>query len=287
MQNKALGRGLSFLLNEEKIPIAEDSKDVNLIDIDLLDASSEQPRKIFDQEKIKELSESIVNYGVLQPILVAKKDNGRYKIIAGERRFRAAKMASITKVPVLIKDLSNKEILEIALIENIQRQDLSAIEEAEAFQKLINEYGYTTQELALSLGKSRSHVANLLRLNNLPESIKLMINDGRLTMGHARCLIGIDDPEGLAQKIIANDLNVRQTEELANNRKKNRLQPETSEEHGKRQDKSIEEDFILLAQSLTEKFGVKVTIKTHWSGGNITFHYQNLDELDSILKQLS
>lgn len=283
MRNKALGRGLSSLLNEEIIPI-EVAFSSNNVDLDLIEVNKDQPRKHFDEEKIKELADSIVSHGLVQPIIVNKASFGKYKIVAGERRFRACKIAGLRQIPVIIKDLTEKEILEIALIENIQRQELSAIEEAEGFQKLINEYGYSQGELAVVVGKSRSHVANILRLNQLPESIKFMINTSQLSMGHARCLIGLENAEEIAAKIIANDLNVRQVEELVSNRKK---KDKPNNLDTKERDKVPDDDLVMLGQSLSEKFGVKVVIENYWNGGRISFHYSNLEELDSILTRIN
>jgi len=283
MRNRALGRGLSSLLNEEIIPI-EIVASSNNIDLDLIEANQDQPRKYFDEEKIKELADSIISHGLVQPIIVNKSSTGKYKIIAGERRFRACKIAGLRQIPVIIKDLTEKEILEIALIENIQRQELSAIEEAEGFQKLINEYGYSQGELAVVVGKSRSHVANLLRLNQLPESIKFMINNGQLSMGHARCLIGLENAEEIAAKILANDLNVRQVEELVSNRKR---KDKADNSYIKEKDKVVDDDLVMLGQSLSEKFGVKVVVENSWNGGRISFHYSNLEELDFILTRLN
>lgn len=283
MRNRALGRGLSSLLNEEIIPI-EIAASSNNIDLDLIEANQDQPRKYFDEEKIKELADSIISHGLVQPIIVNKSSTGKYKIIAGERRFRACKIAGLRQIPVIIKDLTEKEILEIALIENIQRQELSAIEEAEGFQKLINEYGYSQGELAVVVGKSRSHVANLLRLNQLPESIKFMINNGQLSMGHARCLIGLENTEEIAARILANDLNVRQVEELVSNRKR---KDKTDNSYIKGKDKVVDDDLVMLGQSLSEKFGVKVVVENSWNGGRISFHYSNLEELDFILTRLN
>jgi ParB family transcriptional regulator, chromosome partitioning protein len=281
MKNNVLGRGLSSLLKEEIIPI-ELSASTNSVDIDLIEINKDQPRKFFDEEKIKELSDSIVSHGLIQPIIVTKLDAGKYQIIAGERRYRACKLAGLKEIPIIVKKLSQKDILEIALIENIQRQELTAIEEAEGFQQLINDYGYSHADLATAIGKSRSHVANLVRLNKLPDSIKNMINDGKLTMGHARCLIGIENAEDLAAKIVANDLNVRQAEELANSRRNSSR--ENNRE--KTQKTPVDEDLILLGQSLSEKFGVKVVVENSWNGGRISFHYSNMEELDSILTRL-
>lgn len=283
MKNRALGRGLSSLLKEDIIPM-DLATTTNNLDIDLLEANEDQPRKYFDEEKIRELSDSIISHGLVQPIIVNKCVSGKYKIIAGERRYRASKIAGLKEVPVIIKELNEKDILEIALIENIQRQELTAIEEAEGFQKLVNEYGYNQTELASVIGKSRSHISNLLRLNQLPESIKSMINSNQLSMGHARCLIGIEDAEDIAAKIIANDLNVRQVEELVSNRRKK----EKLNDSGRNtNDKVIDDDLIMLGQSLSEKFGVKVVVENSWNGGRISFHYSNLEELDSILSKFN
>ena len=283
MRNRALGRGLSSLLNEEITPI-EIITSSNNIDLELIEVNEDQPRKYFDEEKIKELADSINSHGLVQPIIVNKSQSGKYKIIAGERRFRACKIAGLRQVPVIIKDLTEKEILEIALIENIQRQELTAIEEAEGFQKLIKEYGYSQGELAIVVGKSRSHVANLLRLNQLPESIKFMINNSQLSMGHARCLIGLENAEEIATKIVANDLNVRQVEELVSNRKR---KEKANNSVTKEKDKVIDDDLVILGQSLSEKFGVKVVVENSWNGGRISLHYSNLEELDLILTKFN
>lgn len=282
MKTKALGRGLSSLLKEEVVPI-QISQSTNNIDINLIELNKDQPRKIFDETKIRELADSIISHGLVQPIIVTKMKSGKYQIVAGERRFRACKLAKLDKIPVIIKELQDKEILEIAIIENIQRQELTAIEEAQGYQQLVQNYGYSNNDLALSVGKSRSHVANLLRLNQLPESIKNMINEGKLTMGHARCLIGLDNSEELANKIVANDLNVRQAEELAGTKRK----IARSESQNKKNTKEVDEDLIMLGQSLSEKFGVKVVVENSWNGGKISFHYSNLEELDSILLRIN
>jgi ParB family chromosome partitioning protein len=281
MNKNVLGRGLSSLLKEEMVPI-EVTGSAGEVAVDLIEVNKDQPRKHFDEEKIKELADSIASHGLIQPIIVNKLANGKYQIVAGERRFRACKMIGIRTVPVVIKKLSDRDMLEVALIENIQRQELTAIEEAEGFQQLIEEYGYNHADLATAVGKSRSHVANLLRLNQLPDSIKLMINNGQLSMGHARCLIGLDNAEALAAKIIANDLNVRQAEELAAKKRR-----KSSSDVTEKKEAPIDEDLIMLGQSLSEKFGVKVVVENSWNGGKITFHYSNLEELDSILTKFN
>jgi ParB family chromosome partitioning protein len=283
MKNRALGKGLSSLLKEEVVPVDGDA--TNILDINQIEVGKYQPRKNFDQGKLQELANSIVNNGLVQPIIVNFISNGKYQIIAGERRYRACKMIGLKEIPVIIKNLSDQEILEIALIENIQREELTAIEEAESYAKLMNDFGYTQARLADALGKSRSHVANLLRLNHLPDSIKFMISNGQLSMGHARCLIGLDNAEELANKVVSNDLNVRQTEELT--RKIQTVQRKKNQKFENNSDSAMNDDFIILGQSLSEKYGVKVVVENSWNGGKISFCYSNLEELDSILAKIN
>ena len=290
MKNKGLGKGLSALLGEEVFTVEKDEL-VKIIDIDKIEARNNQPRKKFEYDKIKELADSISNNGLLQPIIVSSVSDGKYKIIAGERRWRACKVAKLTDIPAIIKDIGDKEIIEIALIENIQREELSVIEESEGFERLIKEFGYTQEQLAEKVSKSRSHIANLLRLNQLPQSIKDKINEGLLTMGHARCLINHQQAEVIANHIIENDLSVRQTEDIVRNWSKNEYTK--TPEHDKRigrgllKESSKENDLQLLAKSLSERFNIKVTIEDYPIGGKLIFHYSNLEELDSILSRLN
>ncbi|MCC8483797.1 MAG: ParB/RepB/Spo0J family partition protein [Rickettsia endosymbiont of Labidopullus appendiculatus] len=290
MKNKNLGKGLSALLGEQ-VFTAEKDKLVEIIDIDKIEARNNQPRKKFEYDKIKELADSISNNGLLQPIIVSSVSDGKYKIIAGERRWRACKVAKVTDIPAIIKDIGDKEIIEIALIENIQREELSVIEESEGFERLIKEFGYTQEQLAEKVSKSRSHIANLLRLNQLPQSIKDKINEGLLTMGHARCLINHQQAEVIANHIIENDLSVRQTEDIVRNWSKNEYTK--TPEHDKRigrgllKESSKENDLQLLAKSLSERFNIKVTIEDYPIGGKLTFHYGSLEELDSILSRIN
>lgn len=283
MKTNALGRGLATLLKEEVAPVIFEN-DKTALQIDTIVPNSSQPRKIFDQVKIRELADSIISNGLIQPIVVNDDNSGKYKIIAGERRYRACILAGMSEIPVIIKKLTNKEVIEIALIENIQREELTVIEEAEGYDKLIKEFGYSQSDLANSVGKSRSHIANILRLNSLPSEIKEMVNEGKLTMGHARCLVGIEDSIEVANKIIQNDLNVRQAEQLTRRRNNFRVEQEKniSNESNDHQD-----DYILLGHSLSDKFGVKVTVENSWNGGKIVFQYDSLEELDSILERLN
>ena len=221
-KRKSLGRGLGALLGEDDLDLnsvedlsslAPSTTSASLIDIDLLKPGKFQPRTEFDEEALNSLAESIKEKGVLQPLLV-RRDGMGFEIIAGERRWRASKLAGLDKVPVIEKDLSDKEVLEVALVENLLRENLSAIEEAEGLQRLIDEFSHTQEALSQIIGKSRSHIANTLRLLNLPEAVKLLVKEGRLSAGHARALVGLENAEALAERIIAKDLNVRQVEEL-------------------------------------------------------------------------
>lgn len=291
MKNKSFGKGLSALLNEQIYTETNKDELVKIVDIDEIEASSTQPRKNFEYDKIKELADSISNNGLLQPIIVSPKINGIYKIIAGERRWRACRIAKINDIPVIVKDISEKEIIEIALIENIQRENLSVIEEAGGFDRLIKEFNYSQEQIAQRVSKSRSHIANLLRLNQLPQSIKDKLSDGILTMGHARCLINHPQAEIIAAHIIENDLNVRQTEQLVKNWSKNEYSksPENQQRVGKSflKENNKDSDLQLLAKTLSERFNIKITIEDYPIGGKLIFHYGNLEELDSILLKLS
>ncbi|WPY00784.1 ParB/RepB/Spo0J family partition protein [Candidatus Trichorickettsia mobilis] len=287
MKHRGLGKGLSALLKEEVVSVNNEL--VKLVDIDKLEAGVYQPRKHFEYEKIKELADSIANSGLLHPIIVSAADDGKYKIIAGERRWRACKIAGFTDIPVIIKDLTSQEILRISLIENIQREELSAIEEAEGFARLIKEFNYTQEQLAEILSKSRSHIANLLRLNQLPQAVKDQVMNGQLTMGHARCLVGNEYAEAIANYIIQHDLNVRQAENIAKSwNKQDDLAIASPPKHSQRTSStnSDHNDLELLTQSLIQKFGVKITIEEGRNGGKLIFHYETLDMLDEILSRL-
>ncbi len=289
MKNKGLGKGLSTLLKEGVLPVSQEDA-VQIIDIDKIEVGDYQPRKNFDYDKIRELADSIKHTGLLQPIIVSKSQDEKYKIIAGERRWRACKLNDFTDIPVIIKNITSKETLEIALVENIQREELSAIEEAEGLERLVSEFNYTAEQLSQMLGKSRSHIANLLRLNQLPFSIKDMINKKQLTMGHARCLIGHESAEVIADYIIKNDLNVRQTEDIVKNWSKREYTKEPTSERTKRwlqNHNNQGDDLQLLARSLSEKFGVKITIEDYPIGGKLTFHYKDMEQLDLILTKLN
>lgn len=288
MSNKILGRGLSSLLREEVAPVQKTELETQ-VNIKRLRANEDQPRKIFDEEKLFELSESIKRHGVLQPILVRAIANGEFEIIAGERRYRASMLAGLQRVPIIIKDLSPREILEIALIENIQREELNIIEEAESYQKLVNNFDYSQAQLASIIGKSRSHIANLLRICSLSSEIKQFIIENRLSMGHARCLVGLDEAKALilANKVLQEEWSVRKLEAVtADSKNATRKKSATNTRTVINSDEE-DDDIALLAQSLTEKLGMKVTIENSGNVGSISFHYNSLEELDAILTKIN
>jgi ParB family chromosome partitioning protein len=242
-----------------------------------------QPRRKFDQGAIDDLVESVKEKGILQPILVRPlpEEPDKFEIIAGERRWRAAQAAMLHNVPAIVRALSDREALEVALIENLQRQDLSPLEEAEGYRRLMDDFSHTQEELAKTVGKSRSHVANTMRLLALPEPVKRLLDDGALTAGHARALLTAADPFGLAQQVIAKGLNVRQTEKLAS-------QGPEKTKPGKGAGLSAKDaDLLALERDLATMLGLKVAITLQGKGGEVAVHYTTLEQLDDILHRLS
>lgn len=258
-----------------------------LVPIELIRPNPNQPRKRFDDAAIDGLVESIKSQGVLQPLLVRRdpaQANG-YQIVAGERRWRAAQRAQLHEAPVLIKELSDADALEIALIENIHREDLTALEEAEGYQRLMEEFGHSQEALAKSIGKSRSHIANMLRLLGLPEEVKSMLDDGLLSAGHARALLGAADPVALAHQVVKKGLNVRQTEKLVQDAK-----PQSGLKKLKRAIAEKDPDTRALEQRLGDSLGLKVEIDIKGDAGEagrITVHFSDLDQLDAVADRLS
>ena len=281
-KKKNLGRGLEALLGEMNENILNDElgavKSSDSIKIDQIKVSAFQPRKDFDEEAIKSLAASIKEKGVLQPLIVRPKD-GEYELIAGERRLRASKEAGLTEVPVIVKELSDSEVLEIALIENLLRENLSAIEEANAYQSLMDKFSHTQERVASIVGKSRSYIANTLRLLSLPEKVKQLVCEGKLSAGHARCLVGLDNAEILADKIIKEDLNVRQVEELVSRKKEDKPQKE------KKQPKSS--DLSDIEENLKKALGLRIKITpSKQGGGKVVMQYASVAELDMIINIL-
>jgi ParB family chromosome partitioning protein len=236
-----------------------------------------QPRRTFDEAALAELAASIETRGVIQPIVV-RPHGHRFQIVAGERRWRAAQRARLHEIPAIVREFSEEETLEVALIENIQRADLNAIEEAQAYGRLAADYGHSQEELARLVHKSRSHVANLLRLLDLPESVQQLVVSGALSMGHARALITADDPAGLAEEIVRRKLSVRDAERLA---KSGRERPE------RRPSPAPDADIAALERQLSELLGVPVAVRHTGGGGALTLSYSTLDQLDMICQRLT
>ncbi len=252
-RSNRLGRGLSALIPE--IDTDVDKKDIVAVELSKIYANKEQPRRVFDEEKIQILSESIKNYGVLQPIVLKPDEDGRYMIIAGERRYRASKLANKHDIPAVIKDIPMKDIMEIALIENLQREELNPIEEAMAYRSLIQHYKVTQEEISEAVGKSRPHITNTLRLLNLPQEIIDMIDSGKITAGHGKALLRVTDKDlqmALVNKVISEELSVRATETLAKKLCENEI---------KEVPKKMKDIFIVdVEEKLTNLFGTRVKI---------------------------
>jgi ParB family chromosome partitioning protein len=277
---KGLGRGLSALMGDVPQDNVQTKNSSEKIPIHFVYANPSQPRKNFNQELLIELSESIKEQGIIQPILVRKKSEDKYEIVAGERRWRAAQLAKIHEVPVIILNIDDKKSLEFAILENIQRSDLNGIEEALGYDNLIKKFGYSQETLSKILGKSRSHIANTLRLAGLPDEIKKMISDGLLTAGHARCLVNVPDNVKLAKIIVNKNLSVRQAEFLVKKEQVFSNLKKISRNNKDTNIKSLESDLGLL-------MGIKVDIKNKKNNsGEIKFSYKNLDQLNKIISVL-
>ncbi len=298
--SKGLGRGLSSLMGEaaavEIVAVNGDMSGAVRLPVSQLQPGKYQPRRHFDEEALAELADSIEKHGLMQPIVVRLVGRNAYEIIAGERRWRASKLAKLEQVPVIIREVNDEEALELALIENIQRADLNPLEEAAGYQRLMDEFGYTQERLAPVVGKSRSHIANLLRLLKLPESIKRRIDSGELTMGHARAILMAKNPEELAQQIIEAGLSVRQAEERAKGQvaaaaplpvaaPETPRAPTLVKSHLRQQNKS--EDVLQLENMLAESLGLRVSIDTRGGQtGEVIISYDSLTQLDEILRRL-
>lgn len=284
LENKrqSLGRGLSSLLGEEvKGQVRQElSSGSRQVAVESLKPGRYQPRHFMDEVKIEELAQSVRENGIIQPLLVRRiaDDKGSLEIIAGERRWRAAQMAKIHEVPVIIKEMTDQEALEIGLVENLQRQDLTVLEEADGYQRLIEEFSHTQEELSQTVGKSRSHVANMMRLLSLPEAIKKMLDQNKLSAGHARALLNAPEQLETARLVIKQGLNVRQTENLVKKKQKGSSSPKT------RVGKDV--DTLALEQNLTNLLGLKVSINFKGAGGAVTVCYKTLEQLDDILLRL-
>ena len=280
ISKKGLGRGLSSLMGDVKDMSTgpESSSQETKISISNLKPSPSQPRRLFDKNSINELAESIKSKGLVQPILVrpSPTEPGTYEIIAGERRWRAAQIAQLHEVPAVVRQLNDVEALEIAIIENVQRSDLSPIEEAAGYKRLIENHGHTQEVLSEIVGKSRSHIANIIRLLGLPQLIQDMISEGKISSGHARAIMNSAFPEQLAEKIVNENLSVRAAENLV--------------KHGKKSIKKVklkDPDTIDLENNLTAKLGLSVTVDHKGKkGGSIKIEYKSLDQLELVTAKL-
>jgi len=282
-RGRQLGRGLSALFGEETEGVTEVDavRQSSMVAITNLRPGRFQPRHEFDDIQLDALVQSVRAHGILQPLLVRQDpDNpNSYEIVAGERRWRAAQLARLHEVPVVVKELTDSSALEIALIENIQRQDLNPLEEAEGYKRLITEFEHTQDALSRTVGKSRSHIANTLRLLNLPTSVKKMLIGGELTAGHARALLNLDNPDKLARRIVKQGLNVRQTERLVQQAKATN---DTATPKPRK-----DPDTVALETDLSQLLGLRVAVNFRGDGGELIIHYKTLEQLDDVLHKLS
>lgn len=278
---KPLGRGLSALLGEAPPSAGAASAGPRVLPVAALEPGPFQPRVAMEEGALSELAASIREHGLLQPILARPKRGapGQFQIIGGERRWRAAQLAGLHEVPVLVKDASDREAMAAALVENLQRQDLNAVEEAEGYSRLVEQFGMTQDALARAVGKSRPHVANTLRLLNLPDRVRDLLREGALSAGHARALLGAPDPGALATQVVDRGLNVRQTEALVAQRAKPAEPKTRPERHG-------DPDLRRFEREVTERLGLKVAIAPKGKGGQVTISYGDLDQLDALMRLL-
>jgi len=287
-KNKGLGRGLSALMSDIQPvnePSATGSKSADqLIPIEKISPNPDQPRRRFEQDKLDELAASIAEKGVIQPIIVRKNPTAddEYQIVAGERRWRAAQLAQLHEVPALVRDFNDTEVLEVAIIENIQRADLNSVDEAAGYKALMSQFGHTQEQLATVLGKSRSHIANMMRLLNLPDQVLELLAQNKISAGHARALIGHDDAVELAQKIVTQNLSVRDVEKLVKG-------PISKPTISPARPADKDADTVQIERDLAAQLGLKVSIdhKAGTDGGKVTLNYKSLEQLDDLLRLLS
>ncbi len=284
---KRLGRGLAALIGEMDKPAQAAASPVSAdrrVAIEHIARNPRNPRRNFSEAELVDLSQSIRTHGIVQPIIVRKKPEtaDHYEIVAGERRWRAAQIAGLTEIPVIVRNIDDRAALEIAIVENVQRADLNAIEEAVGYQQLVDEHSYTQLDLAGIIGKSRSHVANTLRLLKLPEKVRDMLINNQLSAGHARALIAVDDPLSLALKIVAGGLSVRQAEQMA----QETLNPPAPETKSMKGAAPKDVDTTALEKLISDHLGMKVTINHSGGGGALSVRYRDLEQLDELCRRL-
>jgi ParB family chromosome partitioning protein len=284
-ERSRLGRGLAALIGDvgEETAAVDRARGQKRVPIEYIKANPKNPRKQFDSEELDNLSASIREKGILQPILVrpvsGKKD--QYEIVAGERRWRAAQRAGVHDVPITLLEINDKEALEIAIVENVQRADLNPLEEAAGYENLIGQFSYSQNDLAKVVGKSRSHIANTLRLLKLPNSVKKYLNEGKLTAGHARALLAHDDPEKLAKSIVDGGMNVRDVEALSPNERKT-----SKAKAGSKAKPSKSADVRSLEKKLVDQLGMAVSINNRGAKGEMKIKYKSLEQLDALCRKL-
>lgn len=306
VQQRGLGKGLSALISENYTNTPAQGEAKNKaggsyeLPVSKLMPGKFQPRSRFDETGIQELAESIAKNGIMQPIIVRPSAEypGKYEIVAGERRWRASKLAKLESVPVVVREIPDKQALELAIVENVQRKDLTPLEEAAGYQRLLDEFNYTQEELASTVGKSRSHIANLLRLLSLPDKVKAMLEEGALTMGHARTLLTAPNPLELATQIVKKELNVREAEEVVRTSQgvEKKARPRASSPAGgsapaprarhSQAQAAKDPDIIALEETLSENLGLKVSIFDKGQSGEVVLAYDSLTQLDEILRRL-
>ncbi|MER9587029.1 ParB/RepB/Spo0J family partition protein [Mesorhizobium sp. M0276] len=288
LSRKRLGRGLAALIGEIDRPAAPEKPGMSAdgkVPIEFLTPNPKNPRRHFGDAELTDLAQSIREHGVVQPVVARPSPTqaGRYEIIAGERRWRAAQRAGLSEIPVIIREVNDRTALELAIIENVQRTDLNAVEEALGYQQLIDEHGYTQADLGQVIGKSRSHVANTLRLLKLPDVIRDMLVDGELSAGHARTLVTAEDPAGLAKRIVEEGLSVRQAEALAQMPAGSSSTKEASPAPSPEQK---DPDTLALEKLLTDTIGMIVSVEHKGKGGVLRIAYRSLEQLDELCRRL-
>ncbi|KGJ05728.1 chromosome segregation DNA-binding protein [Paracoccus halophilus] len=284
LEKRGLGRGLSALMADVDLIPSDRPAPRQVLPVEQLTPNPDQPRRSFAQDALQELADSLRNRGMLQPLIVRPhpEDKGLYQIVAGERRWRAAQIAQMHEVPVIVRDLSDTEVLEVAIVENIQRADLNAIEEAVSYRQLMDRFGHTQEKVAEALNKSRSHIANLLRLLNLPEQVQIWLKEGKLSTGHARALITVPNAVELARRVIEKNLSVREVEELV----RRQSEPKAEKSAPSRPEKDA--DTRALESDLGAQLKMKVSINhSGKQGGQMVISYRDLEQLDRLCQVLA
>lgn len=287
LSKRRLGRGLAALIGEmdQPTPVEAGRPAVNpdrLVPIEFISRNPRNPRRYFDETELHDLASSIRQHGIVQPVVARTVSTDRYEIIAGERRWRAAQLAGLIEIPVIVRDVDDKTALEIAIVENVQRADLNPLEEALGYEQLIAEHGYTQNDLGEIIGKSRSHVANSLRLLKLPDPVRDMLAAGSLSAGHARALVSTSDPASLARTIVSKGMSVRDAERLAQNDIKAQNDPRPAGAHRDEKDS----DTLALERTLSDTLGLDVSINHRGNGGQVRISYKTLEQLEEICRLL-